>query len=1006
MVFNPKEEEQSLLDRLKNNPFADRAVQTGQSQPGVQSQAALNTLSGQSGNPFEMPQWQPSPEPGSVGGTTPGQDFADLLRTSIGITSSDPQAPLPMYNQAGIDELETGSLQGQVQEQRGTLAFLDPEADVPERDESPGTLSKVFDILLRPNYASAGAAMHLEREGGVEGIGRAMLDGLRGETKYTYSDVLDEAGVENKYVKGVGGFVLDVALDPTTYLGAGVVRAAGKGAVEAAGARAAVDVYTNPASRAAARDAAENQLQRQLAENLAPQAGKKGKKLDLSSPQKQEEFLDTVTERILKQNADQALQTAKRAVDNAGKVEFKFAGRKFGESAALYSGVSRAFKPLRELDPVQRLNTMFRPKAELGEMHGLSRLHQGMSIGKYEDHVSTFRHMMREFTPDQRVELSHAIEQGRHLADPQMAKAAEHIKSMFKNMWDDEVAAGIHRAGSTARDNYVYHMYKVDPKKATAFKKTQGLKGESGYAKERVLATLEDAKIQGMKPVEDILEIVQTRAAKHFQDMTHYSMMEDAMTNLGAQVGSRDAVKLRETLEELGTSLERFTWTKNDGTKMQALFPKEIADTLTAMNKVYVDDTAAKGFVRMFDTTLRNTKFWLTVANPGHHVRNFVGNAYMAYQDGVRNPNRYKQAFAGVRGNTDRAVGGPLSQRAKNTKVKIGNSFVDTDELFQLYKATGTKSGFFDVELGREFGGKFSQTIRHLSTQREDTARFGHFIDALAKTQKGKNFNKLNTQQKIQAALPASQRVRKFQLDYGDLTSFEADKMRRILMFYTFARKNTALQVEMLFTRPGKIANVAKANTAVEQVLGVDNPVLEQDDFWERVPEWVQVMNAPQIGGDGNFVQQLLGTVDPVYGNMLLPTSDLNRIQAPQDALKTFLGEMRPELRAPVELGTGAQVYSGAPVPGGGQYLSQQVPITNLLYKLANDESTNTTWGQDLFNYLTGLSTQTVTPERQRGELRRQQQPVQEQIRDRRAENLEEFLEQIRGNRPERALYG
>ena len=66
---------------------------------------------------------------------------------------------------------------------------------------------------------------------------------MRGVGKYApgYAEVLDQLGVKNPYVKGIGGFIGDVALDPTTYItfGAGsAIKAGTKGAQTAAKAAA------------------------------------------------------------------------------------------------------------------------------------------------------------------------------------------------------------------------------------------------------------------------------------------------------------------------------------------------------------------------------------------------------------------------------------------------------------------------------------------------------------------------------------------------------------------------------------------------------------------------------------------------------------------------------------------------------------------------------------------------------------------------------------------------
>jgi hypothetical protein len=80
-------------------------------------------------------------------------------------------------------------------------------------------LSKFFDVLSTPQYASAGLADSLVKG---KNIFTGMKEGV--QNRQSYSDVLGDAGVTNKYAKAIGGFAGDVLLDPTTYIGAGAIK--------------------------------------------------------------------------------------------------------------------------------------------------------------------------------------------------------------------------------------------------------------------------------------------------------------------------------------------------------------------------------------------------------------------------------------------------------------------------------------------------------------------------------------------------------------------------------------------------------------------------------------------------------------------------------------------------------------------------------------------------------------------------------------------------------------
>ena len=120
------------------------------------------------------------------------------------------------YNLKNIDELK---------------AFAESKGLKIEEDK-PGLFSRTLDFISRPLYASAGAAKAVTkrvktgewRENPLEEAWK----GLKAKEKETYSDVLKEAGVKNKWVRGGVGFALDVVLDPTTYFGGSLIKGAGK----------------------------------------------------------------------------------------------------------------------------------------------------------------------------------------------------------------------------------------------------------------------------------------------------------------------------------------------------------------------------------------------------------------------------------------------------------------------------------------------------------------------------------------------------------------------------------------------------------------------------------------------------------------------------------------------------------------------------------------------------------------------------------------------------------
>jgi len=105
---------------------------------------------------------------------------------------------------------------------------------------SPSLMGRIFDILSRPNYAVA--------EGVRTMSPRGVLEGLAGTKKTTFSDVLKDYGVKDPRIQGSVGLLLDIGLDPTTYIPGGAIA---KGATKAAKAIGVGEKITRAATEVA-----------------------------------------------------------------------------------------------------------------------------------------------------------------------------------------------------------------------------------------------------------------------------------------------------------------------------------------------------------------------------------------------------------------------------------------------------------------------------------------------------------------------------------------------------------------------------------------------------------------------------------------------------------------------------------------------------------------------------------------------------------------------------------
>ena len=155
----------------------------------------------------------------------------------------------------------------------------------------------------------------------------------------------------------------------------------------------------------------------------------------------------------------------------------------------------------------------------------------------------------------------------------------------------------------------------------------------------------------------------------------------------------------------------------------------------------------------------------------------------------------------------------------------------------------------------------------------------------------------------------ATTSVNKYLFDYSDLTSFEKNVMKRIMPYYTWLRKNGALQLQTLIDQPQKYQYVAKVMSGVEGAVNSDDRINKffVNDF---ALDWIQtpftVMN-PQ------------GKEEPVLWNPNLPFMDLSRIPDithPIDSLKALFTQSNPLFKTPIEQIMNRNVFYDQPIVG------------------------------------------------------------------------------------------
>jgi len=323
-------------------------------------------------------------------------------------------------------------------------------------------------------------------------------------------------------------------------------------------------------------------------------------------------------------------------------------------------------------------------------------------------------------------------------------------------------------------------------------------------------------------------------------------------------------------------------------------FEPKIADQLSRSYRALTNSEEINKFLKVYDGAQNWWKMWSLGARPAYHAKNTIGNLWNNYLGGVTSPKPYGDAAAFqikvAKGNLEGKIAGYPTKELYDsmmTRGIFGEGQYGGDITRRLEEQIqGASKNPFTLSTKNPIlqgGFKMGQTI-------EDNARVALYIDQL---NKGASFDQ------------AASHVRKYLFDYGDVTPFEKDVLKRVMPFYTWSRKNIPLQLEALATQPDKINKINLAMNNVQQANQVEQPDLAQ------VPSYIREQSPLYVGSNKEA-----GTVTAIPLQGLIPTFDIagltkfmNTETAPQgiqkgklgESLSTVMGGVSPLIKAPLE---------------------------------------------------------------------------------------------------------
>ncbi len=284
---------------------------------------------------------------------------------------------------------------------------------------------------------------------------------------------------------------------------------------------------------------------------------------------------------------------------------------------------------------------------------------------------------------------------------------------------------------------------------------------------------------------------------------------------------------------------------------------KDIAAELENVRRVFGDPKEISNIGRLFD---KANNVWamsatISMINPAFHMRNALGNIALMGLGGVRNPQVMVDAVSLMRKNGEieramRATGATYEAAARSLDI-------DPKQLAQLQgaRSTGVLGDSRTLDLTRERAGTANAPTKPGLLQRINPASDQSIINkpgiAIGQSVEGQARLALYLDQ-LNKGVPsgaASQHVKRYLFDYGDLTRFEGEQLRRISRFYTFTRKNLGVQLAALAQYPGRVANVEEITQGlVGLTLGDLDP--DKGGAESGAPDWMRNAILGSLGGD------------------------------------------------------------------------------------------------------------------------------------------------------------
>lgn len=495
-------------------------------------------------------------------------------------------------------------------------------------------------------------------------------------------------------------------------------------------------------------------------------------------------------------------------------------------------------------------------------------------------------------------------------------------------------------------------------------------------------------------------EIAQALGVKHAFEMNPVKALTDQTVKAHREAAVADTLKgLMDIRGEDGLaviSTEKFPGAVERNTVLGKVYgTKEVLDLMDHAAVTLTDDEALKALGGIIDKWGKLWRGYATVPTLfglGFHERNLVGNVFNMWLGGFRaadlplfkNADKIGRAIESGT-NKGATIDGAI-ENAKSLSPEerhyvrlaykegvIGDSFFRTD---QATKVTKGESKLKNAATNLNPVSTENAVLRsgtYVGRRIEDNSRLAFFMSQM---------------RKHGDPSVAAEEVKKALFDYSELTPTE-QRIKKVVPFYTYMRKNTPLQLKSLVGNPGKASNLAHF----------------RDNMQAGAPE-IDGKPIPQYALQGGAIP-LLGGDTPIVGSMATPfQAAFQQIQpllelasqapgAPKSlkseggsgkALREIIGNVGGGpldfVKFGVEQATGKSLLTGSDLPqgsGGKRLAKSLVP----LYGKGDSTISDLTSPDDgvrnarLLAALSGLSTTALTEKSVGGETSRRARVLQ-----------------------------